>query len=283
MRQRDFATDGGTIRYWVSGRADDAPWLVFLPGLTADHRLFVGQIEHFRSRAKCLAWDPPAHGASRPFTLGWSMDDLARMLRGILLREQVKQPVLVGQSMGGYVAQVYLDLFPGKASGFVSIDSCPLGRTYYTAPELWALRHMLGVYLSIPWGLLLRIGSRGCSTTKHGRVLMREMMSSYEKREYAELADCGYRALASAVMANRPYRIDCPALLICGDRDAAGSARRYNRAWARRTGLPVEWIKGAGHNSNIDAPQRVNELIERFVEGAVREHIRVHACRDSLL
>lgn len=283
MRQRDFATDGGTIRYWVSGRADDAPWLVFLPGLTADHRLFAGQVEHFRSRAKCLAWDPPAHGASRPFTLGWSMDDLARMLRGILLREQVKQPILVGQSMGGYVAQAYLDLFPGGASGFVSIDSCPLGRGYYTAPELWALRHMLGVYLSIPWCLLLRIGSRGCSTTKHGRVLMREMMSSYEKREYAELADCGYRALASAVMANRPYRIDCPALLICGDRDAAGSARRYNRAWARRTGLPVEWIKGAGHNSNIDAPQRVNELIERFVEGAVREHIRVHACRDSLL
>ena len=76
--------------------------------------------------------------------------------------------------------------------------------------------------------------------------------------------------LADAVEKNRPYELDCPTLLICGERDAAGSAKRYNQAWEKRTGLPMERIEGAGHNSNTDAPEHINALIERFLE----EHIR---------
>ena len=94
---------------------------------------------------------------------------------------------------------------------------------------------------------------------------MRRMMGDYSKREYIDLAVCGYGALAEAVLADRPYRIDCPALLICGDHDAAGSAKRYNRAWERHAGLPMRWIEGAGHNANTDAPECANRLIERFI------------------
>ena len=61
-----------------------------------------------------------------------------------------------------------------------------------------------------------------------------------------------------------PYDIDCPALLICGAQDAAGSTKRYNRAWAKRMGLPLAWIEGAGHNSNTDRPEEVNALIAAF-------------------
>lgn len=265
MAGQEFSTDGGVVRYWISFGCAKAPQLVFLPGLTANHRLFDRQIEHFESRASCLVWDPPSHGLSRPFKLGWSMADLARLLHTILQREGLTHPVLIGQSMGGYVAQAYLDVYPGEAAGFISIDSCPLQRAYYTAAELWALKHTRAIYQSIPWKMLLDIGSRGCATSSYGQELMRRMMSDYSKQEYIDLAVCGYRALAEAVLADRPYRIDCPALLICGDRDAAGSAKRYNRAWERRAGLPMRWIEGAGHNSNTDAPEYVNRLIERFI------------------
>ena len=82
-----------------------------------------------------------------------------------------------------------------------------------------------------------------------------------------EFAAHGYQVQADAVSAERPYRIDCPSMLICGERDHAGSAKRYNRTWAQRTGNPVRWIKDAGHNSNCDAPDEMNELIGRFVKG----------------
>lgn len=241
------------------------PWLVFLPGLTADHRLFEDQVACFAGSMNVLVWDPPSHGRSRPFALSWTLDDLATWLHEILQAEGVRSPILVGQSMGGYVAQAYLRLYPTDARGFVSIDSCPLDFEYYTRLELFLLRHTKLMYLSIPWGTLVKLGSEGCATSAHSRQLMRTMMASYEKRAYCELAAHGYQVLADAVAPDREYSLPCPTLLICGEKDGAGSARRYNRAWANRCGLTLHWIEGAGHNSNTDDPNAVNALIEEFV------------------
>ena len=55
-------------------------------------------------------------------------------------------------------------------------------------------------------------------------------------------------------------------LLMCGEKDTAGSSKRYNRAWTKKTGFPLVWLEGAGHNSNTDVPDRVNELIDTFMK-----------------
>ena len=136
-----------------------------------DHRLFDKQVDYFAQRARCLVWDPPSHGESRPFPLDWSLDDLALMLEQILSREGFERPILIGQSMGGYVSQAFIRLFPDRACGFVSVDSCPLDRSYYTAIELWALKHVKGIYRAIPWKSLCSMGSKGCATSEYGRAL----------------------------------------------------------------------------------------------------------------
>lgn len=272
MDKRSFKTRSGHITYWVSRCAQPAsPWLVFLPGLTADHRLFDKQVERFAAKANVLAWDAPSHGESRPFVLDWTMDDIANWLFGVLAQEGVERPILIGQSMGGYTAQAFMELHPGVASGFVSIDSCSLQRRYYSGWELAALRHTKLMFLSFPWKTLVRLGANNNATSAYGRNLMREMMLSYGKREYCELSAHGFRILADAVASNRPYEVNCPLMLICGTEDHAGSAKRYNRAWGKRLGSPVHWVEGAGHNSNCDAPDVVNALIDHLVEEALQE------------
>lgn len=197
-------------------------------------------------------------------------------------REGFEQPILIGQSLGGFLSQVYMDLYPGEVSGFIAIDSAPMKRAYYQAWEIFFLHHTHAMYASIPWKLLLPWGSAGCSTTAHGRALMRQMMECYEKPDYVDLAAHGYEAVANAVDANRSYDLDCPALVICGTKDMAGSSRRYSKTWAAREGLPIEWIAGAGHNSNVDAPREVNELIQAFVETvASNTHKKADARRIS--
>ena len=266
MLRKEHRTPLGTIVYRVSDALEPGrPWLVFLPGLTADHRLFERQTEHFESRCNCLVWDPPAHGESRPFRLDFSMDDMARWMHEILEAEGVSQPVLVGQSMGGYVSQVFIDLYPGEAAGFVSIDSAPLKRRYYPRWEVAALRHTKGMYKAIPWKMLKPWGSWGTAETAYGRELMRAFMDGYEKDEYVDLAAFGYRLLADAVESGRSFDIDCPALLICGERDRAGDVKPFNRKWAAGEGIRLVWVRGAGHNSNTDKPDEVNRLIEEFV------------------
>ena len=239
MTEKTYKTPCGTIHYWVEKEAD----------------------------APVFVWDAPGHAASWPFDLTFSLEDKARWLNEILIRENMQNVVIVGQSMGGYVGQMYAQLFPEKLRGFISIDSAPLQRDYITAAELWLLKRMGPVYRYYPWKWLLEQGTNGVAVSEYGRALMRSMMMVYDgaKERYAKLAGHGFKILAETIEKKLPYEIKCPALLICGEKDHAGSCIRYNKAWHRKTGIPIAWIKNAGHNSNTDAPKRVNALIEKLI------------------
>ncbi len=273
MTERTYGTPCGVIHYWTNEKAESPVSLVFLPGLTADHRLFEKQIGFFEEKYRVLVWDAPAHAASWPFDFSFSLGDKARWLEGILRQEELRSPVIVGQSMGGYVGQMYSQLYPDRPAGFVSVDSAPLQREYVTAAEIWLLKRMEPVYRHYPWKALMKAGTDGVAVSEYGRALMREMMAVYDgdQERYARIAGHGYRMLAEAMEADLPYEIRCPALLICGEKDRAGSCIRYNREWHRRTGIPIEWIRGAGHNSNTDAPDTVNRLIGEFLEKLRKE------------
>ncbi len=271
MQGKFYSTPLGDIHYWTDFSAPDPLTLVMLPGLTADHRLFDLQVKAFAGRYRLLVWDPPAHGASRPFPLEFSLRDQAVWLHGILAQEEVRDFCLIGQSMGGYVAQCFLQEYPGEAAGFIAIDSAPLKRRYTTDWEIALLRRCGPVYRLYPWRALRVAGADGCAETPYGRILMRRMMDSYSPAEYAALAAHGFRMLADALDANLPYRIDCPALLFCGVHDKAASTKRYNRAWSAGEGLSLIWVPAAGHNSNTDNPIYVNRQIGFFLQKLLAE------------
>ena len=169
--------------------------------------------------------------------------------------------------MGAYVGQCFAELCPEMLKGFISIDSAPLQRKYITAAEIWLLKRMAPVYYCYPWKSLLKAGSKGVATTEYGQNLMHSIMMEYDgdKKRYASLSGHGYKILSEAYEKDLPYEIKCPALLICGEKDKAGSSVRYNKLWHKNTGIPIEWIKNAGHNSNTDQPEIVNKLIENFI------------------
>ena len=267
MKEKTYQTRCGTIHYWTSISSLNASTLVFLPGLTADHRLFDKQILFFEKKYNIVVWDAPAHASSWPFRFDFDLFDKAKWLNEILNQEEINKPVIVGQSMGGYVGQAYAQLYPNQLKGFVSIDSAPLQRKYVTAVEIWLLKRMEPVYAHYPWKWLLKSGTGGVATSVYGRNLMREMMQVYDgnQKRYAQIAGHGFRILAEAMEKNLPYELKCPALLICGTQDHAGSCIRYNKAWHRNTKIPLTWIEGAGHNSNTDKPEQINSLIEEFV------------------
>lgn len=266
LSEKQYPTPSGIIHYFTNEIRPERRALVFLPGLTADHRLFEKQIPFFANRYNILVWDAPGHAFSRPFSLDFALSDKARWLHEILSAEGIRQPILVGQSMGGYVSQMYLELFPGEVDRFVSIDSAPLKRKYMTSAELWLLSRMEPMYRLYPWKALIKAGSDGVADTTYGKKLMHQMMQQYSPKEYAALAGHGYRMLANAVALNRPYEIPCPCILICGEHDRAGSAKSYNKRWAKTEGLTIHWIPNAGHNSNTDCPDEINQIIEDFCQ-----------------
>ena len=79
MQEKIYKTELGNIHYWVDMIDASKPWLVFLPGLTADHRLFDKQIREFEGKYNCMTWDAPGHAASRPFVMRFSKKRSVRL------------------------------------------------------------------------------------------------------------------------------------------------------------------------------------------------------------
>ena len=276
MIEKTYETPNGVIHYWTNdGDELSQSALIFLPGLTADHRLFEKQIEYFKDIYRVLVWDAPGHASSYPFKLNFSLFDMAKWLDGIFVKEGIERPIIIGQSMGGYVGQVYAQLFPEKLKGLVMIDSPSMQRKYYTAMELWLLKNMEAIYRIYPWKSLLKSGPKSVSTTDYGRKLMYDMMMVYDgnQERYVRLAGYGYKIFSEAVEKNLSYEVKCPQLVICGKEDRAGSCIRYLKAYEKNTGKSVQWIDKAGHNSNTDQPDIVNRLIDEFLNNKIKEKL----------
>ena len=215
MVEKLYTTPCGEIHYWTNKKHFKSKMaLVFLPGLTADHRLFDKQIEYFEKKCKILVWDAPEHAASWPFDPSFDLWDKARWLDGILEQEKITAPVIVGQSMGGYVGQMYAQLFPEKLKGFISIDSAPLQREYVTAAEIWLLKRMEPVYRYYPWKSLLKTGTNGVATSEYGRQLMHDIMMVYDgdQERYARISGHGFRMLAQKIMRVPAFAITGPGI-----------------------------------------------------------------------
>lgn len=262
----------GRIKYWIhpadSGAGSDAPWLVFLHGMLVDHRLFNPQVDHFQGRFNILVWDSPAHNESRPYDLAAIRDGgvlgLGEELLAILDEEGVRDPVLIGQSFGGMVAQAAMRLRPGVARAFIGVDTMPMDHHFWKAWHTRAIRHMEPVLRLRSWEQILTKAPAETSLTPEAQQAVREMLSVYGREEYIQLAATTFRALSDMVNLGLPMRLP-RTLLIVGEHDNAGLIRSFNRRWSARDGHELAWIPNAGHNANMDNPAAVNEAIERFL------------------
>ena len=107
--------------------------------------------------------------------------------------------------------------------------------------------------------------------TAYGRSLMEQFIGSYTKDEYCTLAGHGMKVLAEAMDELRAEVMSKDEGEKAREEDRAGSAKSYNRRWAKKEGLQIFWIRDAGHNSNTDKPEEVNRIIREFAEGLGEE------------
>ena len=100
--------------------------VVFLPGWAASTRHFRHQLGLFARRHRAIALDYRAHGRSTQTLVGHSLAGYARDLRAFLVGRDLRGAVLVGWSMGAFVAWEYLRQFGAdRLAGFVDVDQPP--------------------------------------------------------------------------------------------------------------------------------------------------------------
>ena len=260
LHEKTVSSKHGITYYWTNEIDSDIS-LVFLPGLSADHRLFESQLKFFKDEFKVLVWDCPCHGKSRPYD-EFSYSNVSDELDSILENESVDNAVFIGQSLGGMIAQYYIDQHPFKAAGFISVDSVPFG-DYYSKSDMFWLSQLEWMCRLFPDKLLRYSMAKVCGSTEIAQKRMIEMLSSYNKKELCHLL---YVGEAAFIPENKKVDIPCKSILLLGDKDNVGKVTAYNNEWTKRTGFPLIIIQGAAHNANDDQPQKVNAIIRDFLE-----------------
>ena len=259
MEHRTWAGEGGAIHYWV---ARGGPrWIAFTHGACMDHGLFAPQVERFAGAYSVLVWDVPGHGRSRPYR-GLTLRGAARELMTILAAEGADHAHLVGQSMGGFIAQLAAREAPEHVRSITAVDSSPIHPRYYSALDRGLLRWTPALLRLYPERALLRAIAEQVAVTEAGRAYAREALATMGKAEVAAIMDAVARGLAE-VKDDAP--LDAPVLIVYGEEDRTGRVRDYCRRWERAEGRPTVVLPGAGHNANMDDPEAFNAALAAFL------------------
>lgn len=263
MIEKYIKSDRGQVFYWITEDWNEKKeTLFFLHGLTGNHTMFEHQTEFFRREYNIMVWDAPGHGKSK-FYEAFSFSNVVEDMKQILDENRVQRVVMLGQSLGGYFIQSFMLRYPEYVEAFVGIDTSPYGEGYYSALDKWILGQVEWMAKLYPFSIMKEAIARQSTETEVGRRNMREMLSVYDKNELCHLMGSCY---VEVLKENKNMKIECPVLLLLGEHDKIGKVKWYCQKWTQKTGYPLIIIKGAGHNSNVDNPDEVNQRIKCFLE-----------------
>ncbi|MEM9839434.1 MAG: alpha/beta hydrolase [Pseudomonadota bacterium] len=265
---------GMRIHYRVSG-PQDAPVLVMIHGTAASLHTWEPMRAGLENRYRIIAYDQPGHGLTgkhpeRDYTYPGMETGLAAVLNA----EQVDQAVLIGNSMGGWVAwRAALDM-PERVSALVLIDTAGqpyeeasasnLGFRLMTSPlGRWAMKHITPRAM-IKASLL--------DTVSVETIVTEEMID-----QYWELLRCpGNREAAGDQfsvqredVSARLGEIDVPTLILWGDEDQLIPVSSAAFFEANINGSEVIIYKGVGHLPMEEVADEVIRDVGAFLETAL--------------
>ncbi len=253
------------LHYWLGG-ADDRPLVVFSHGATMDHRMFNAQVEALLAEYRVLVWDARGHGQSRPAGAAFRIEDCADDLLAILDHIEVRQAVLVGQSMGGYVSQYAYLRQPERVRAMVIIGATSIALPYKRW-EILALKASLPLFDLWPFGHFKRTIARSTALKPDVREYALQVVDQLDRASFLTI----WKAVTLAVneQGMPGHKIRVPLLLTHGDQDNTGSIRKQAPTWAAyEPDVQFTIIPEASHNANQDNPAFFNRLLLDFL----REH-----------
>jgi pimeloyl-ACP methyl ester carboxylesterase len=217
---------------------------------------------------KAAGWLPiapnlPGFGGA-PLVQHTSMDTYADCAFQSLVAVGVKRAVIVGLSMGGYVAFRFLEKYPDVVSGLVLVDT----RAGADTDESRAGRHATAARVE-------REGVSGLANDMLGKLVAPQATQAVkdELLEVMRSASAAGTAAAARAMAARPdsrpmlEQVGVPTLIVVGAEDALTPPAMSEEMHKLVPGSRLEVIPGVGHMSNMEAPEAFNRVLLEFLQG----------------
>jgi len=261
LTKQELKRSGSTLVYWLTG-PEKAPLVVFTHGATIDHRTWNPQLKALEGKYRVLVWDVRGHGQSQPIGDDFTIAGAAGDLIAILDKLKVKQAVLVGQSMGGNIAQELVFNHPERVSAMFLLG-CACNTWKLTGLEKLQIKIGVPMLEHYPSGIWLsQMATRGSIDRK----VQSYLAEASEKVRKAGNFNHIWNALPLCLHYEPDYRIECPLMLAHGEHDSLGNFKKVMPKWAwRDPQARYVVIPHAGHTANQDNPKFFNQLLQDFL------------------
>jgi pimeloyl-ACP methyl ester carboxylesterase len=222
------------------------------------------QIDAFQGRLPVVAPDDPGFGGTPGAAPeGW-MDAAADQASAALQAAGVDRAVVVGLSMGGYVAFSFWRRHPEQVAGLV-LANTRSGADPDAAKETRAalaarLRAEGNAFLADSPPPLLSVDAPAA---------LKERVQDIIRRQPAEAIAGAALGMASRVDSTPDLAgIGVPTLVITSSGDTLIPAEATSPMAEQISGATLVVIEGAGHLSNLEAPASFNEALEQLIRRA---------------
>ena len=248
----------GVRLFFEEARGGGAP-IVLIHGWCCDHDFLAPQFEHFAKKGRrVVGLDLSGHGASdKPhenYTMQRFADDVAFVCEHLGLAKVVP----IGHSMGGIVAFDLASRYPELVSALIMLDAAIV-----LPPEALAVVPRLVAELSGPdyQRVIREFVTKTLSLPTDDPERRQKILSAMASAPQ-HVAVSAYRALGEYDAA-KTARVTAPSLYIRADEPSPRSD--MDRVRELLPGLAFGQTVGSGHFCQLEVPDQVNAMIDRFL------------------
>jgi pimeloyl-ACP methyl ester carboxylesterase len=236
-----------------------------------------------RAGRRALAVDLPGFGAADRLTAEEilpQLDAFADALLGHALEDAgAREAVVVGNSLGGCVGLRLAERAGKRLAGVVAVSPAGLDMSrWVTLVERDPiLRTLLTMPLPVPPPVLREVLGRvyGRFAFAHAGRIDRKVYDHFcshhpDRAHIARLLALGHRVAAELRNPFALELVECPVLLVWGDKDRLVFPTGAGRVLDTVPGARLEMIEDCGHCPQIECPERIAELVLSFPEELAR-------------
>lgn len=238
--------------------------IVLLHGFGVDSSAWLEQINYLQKSYRVIVPDLPGIGVSE-LTSDLSMEGVATIVKEILEAEEIEQAVVIGHSLGGYIALAFAEKYPELLSGLGLFHSTAVADN----DEKKASRQK-GIEFTDKHGaesfLETSAPKMFAAITKTDNKELYERFMSHLPEMSKEAVIRYYEA-----MMQRPDRVEVlrkvkvPVLFIYGRQDEIIPLDKTIEQASIPSISSVKILKKSGHLGMIEEPEEANKAIEDFL------------------